>query len=149
MIRENVPTEDDWGDWKSDMDLKYAHQIFFGKSNKEVQEDFYRCVIERADELRVMPEAPFRYYMLGFRDFILAGRFQLYDSADAASCFLSLVESKLQKQPEYIMPIIDDLLETIRLVSDHQVKYEANEDVYGNFQEAYKRIQSLVNKNIG
>src|SRR5215467_8976197 len=57
-----------------------------------------------------------RYYMLGFRDFVMARDFEDLWASDAASCFLGLVEEKLQKQPDCILPIIDDLLPAIRFV---------------------------------
>jgi len=41
----SVPTEADWGDYQSDLDL------FAGHTNEEMQLHFYRCVIEYADEL--------------------------------------------------------------------------------------------------
>jgi len=70
-----VPTEAEWGEYQADLDQKYAHSLFAGHTNEEMQPHFYRNVIERTDELRWMPEVPFRYYMLGFRDFVMAGKF--------------------------------------------------------------------------
>ena len=139
-----IPTEEDWGDWKFDLDLQCAHDIFYGKTNQEVQGDFYRCVIERADELGVMSGNPFKYYMLGFRDFIVADDFIEYDESDAASCFLNLVESKLIKNPDDIKSIIDDLYEVIVYISENQRKYNASESIYGNFKEQFLRIKNLL-----
>jgi len=51
-----------------------------------------------------MSVAPFRYYVLGFRDYVVAGNFDDLQDSDAASCFLGLVEEKLEKQPEFILP---------------------------------------------
>ena len=41
----SVPTEADWGNYQSDLDL------FAGHTNEEMQLHFYRYVIEYADEL--------------------------------------------------------------------------------------------------
>jgi len=81
-----VPTEAEWGDYEVDLDQKYAHKMFAGRANQEMLPHFRRNVIERTDELRWMPVAPFRYYMLGFRDFVMAGEFDPTWAADAASC---------------------------------------------------------------
>ena len=63
-----VPTEAEWGDYEADLDQKYAHKMFAGRTNQEMLPHFRRNVIERTEELRFMPVAPFRYYMLvGFR----------------------------------------------------------------------------------
>lgn len=61
-----------------------------------------------------MPKIPFRYYMLGFRDYLMAGKFPEFDVADAATSFLGLVEQKLAKQPDHIFPIMAELLPAIR-----------------------------------
>ncbi len=51
-----VPTEEDWGDYNSDLDQEYAHRVFAGHTNEEMQPHFRANVIERTDELRFMPE---------------------------------------------------------------------------------------------
>jgi hypothetical protein len=138
-----VPTEEEWGDYQADLDQKYAHDLFAGHTNDEMQPHFYRNVIERTDELRWMPEVPFRYYMLGFRDFVMAGKFAHLENSDAASCFLSLIEEKLQRHPSYILPIMPELLPAIRRIAMNQASYEASESIYGSFQEQLKRIEAL------
>src|SRR5215467_6534550 len=87
-----------------------------------------------------------RYYMLGFRDFVMARDFEDLWASDAAGCFLALVEEKLQKQPDCILPIIDDLLPAMRFVSRNQALFDAKESIYGNFHERLARIQELVQK---
>lgn len=139
----SVPTEAEWGDYEADLDQKDAHDSFAGHTNEEMQPHFHRNVIERAGDLRWMPEVQFRYYMLGFRDFLMAGNFAELEDSDAASCFLGLVEEKLEKQPAYILPIMVELLPTIRHVGQNQTSFHASENVYGNFQEKLKRIEAL------
>ena len=94
----SIPTKADWGDYRSDLDQEWAHGKFAGKSNEEMQPYFREIPIEAAGDLRFMPEIPFRYYMLGFRDRVMSGAFETYDS-DAASCFLHLVVEKLESKP--------------------------------------------------
>jgi hypothetical protein len=62
-----------------------------------MQPHFRANVIEATAELRFMPEAPFRYYMIGFRDFLMAGDFDHLGASDAASCFLRLVVQSSKK----------------------------------------------------
>jgi hypothetical protein len=138
----SVPTEKDWGNYQSDLDQEYAHRLFSGRTNAEMQPYFRRNPIERTDELRWMPEVPFRYYMLGFRDFVLAGDFESW-GADAASCFLGLIEEKPKDQPQYITPVMPELLAAIEHVARNQATYDADEAIYGSFLEAEKRIRAL------
>ena len=138
-----VPTEADWGNYQADLDQTYAHKLFAGRSNEEMIPHFHRNVIERTDELRRMPELPFRYYMIGFRDFMMAGKFAPLWASDAASCFLGLVLEKLEKQPGYILQIMPQLLPAVRHVAMNQAAFEASEDVYGSFPEMLRRIEGL------
>jgi hypothetical protein len=36
----SIPTEDEWEDYSEDLDAKYAHDMFIGKSNEEMQLQF-------------------------------------------------------------------------------------------------------------
>jgi hypothetical protein len=128
---------------QADLDQAYAHKLFAGRTNQEMLPLFRRNVIERTDELRWMPESPFRYYMLGFRDFVMSDDFGELGAADAASCFLGLVLEKLEKQPGYILPIIPKLLPAIRHIVTNQATFGASESIYGSFQEKLKRIEAL------
>ena len=103
-----VPTEAEWGGYQGDLDQDYAHKRFAGRTNQEMVPHFRRNLIESTGELRWMPEIPFRYYMLGFRDFVMAGEFEDLGASDAASCFLGLVSEK-PEQPNYILPIMPEL----------------------------------------
>jgi hypothetical protein len=138
-----VPTESDWGDYKSDLDQEHAHSVFGGRTNEEMQPFFLRNPIAMTDELRWMPDVPFRYYILGFRDFITAKQFNFLDGSDAASCFLGLVLEKLESQPRLVVPVMPELLPTVEYVARNQGLFEADEDIYGNFLEKLSRIQTL------
>jgi len=138
-----VPTEAEWGNYQADPDRTYAHKLFAGRTNQEMLPHLRRNVIERTDNLRWMPVMPFRYYMLGFRDFVLTGGFDPTWASDAASCFLDLVLEKLEKQPGYILAIIPQLLPAIRQIAINQASYGASESIYGSFQEKLRRIEAL------
>ena len=56
-----VPTEAEWGNYQADPDQTYAHKLFAGRTNQEMLPHLRRNVIERTDNLRWMPVAPFRY----------------------------------------------------------------------------------------
>ncbi len=143
-----VPTEAEWGEYQADLDQKYAHDLFAGRTNQEMLPHFRRNVIERTDELRWMPEVPFQYYVLGFRDFVMAGEFDALEASDAANCFLGLALEKLEKQPRFIVPVMSQLLPAIRYVAANQATYYASESICGSFPEKLKRIESLY-ENFG
>jgi len=138
-----VPTESDWENYQDDVDQKWAHDHYLARTNEQMQGHFRNNPIEAADELRFMPEVPFRYYILGFRDCIGGGKFDSFDVSDAANCFLGLVLQKLEQQPRYIIPIMTELLATAEYIAANQSALDADEDIYGKFTEKLNRIRSL------
>jgi hypothetical protein len=138
-----VPTETDWGEYQADLDQAHAHDLFAGRTNQEMIPHFRKNVIERTSELRSMPEVPFQYYVLGFRDFVMAGEFDELEASNVASCFLGLVLAMLEKEPRVILPVMPELLPAIRHVATNQASYDANESIYGSFPEKLKRIEAL------
>jgi hypothetical protein len=140
---ERIPTEADWGDYLADLDQKWAHDRFSGNSNEEMQHYFRNSPIEGASDLQFMPEMPFRYYMLGYRDSVMADDFDFLEGSDAASCFVNLITLKLEKEPRHIVPIMQELLPALEFVSQNQARFKADESIYGSFAEKLGRIQEL------
>jgi len=148
MVAYDIPKEADWGDYKKDLDQKSAFISFAGRSNDEMQSDFYKNIHERVSELRFMPTVPFRYYVIGLRDFIVHGEFAKYESADIANCFLSLVEDRLENQSESIMLVVDELMPVVEEVCRNQKKYDAPEDIYGNFMDKLTKIHEIIDSKV-
>lgn len=143
-----VPTEEEWGSYKTDLDAGYVYSVFAGKSNDDVQIDFEQNVIEKTDELRWMPIVPFQYYMLGLRQFIETRAQDFDDRSDAASCFIRLVEEKLKDAPDFIFPIIDELMPTVKYVAENQSRFDADKSIYGDFIEIYENILKLIRSDL-
>jgi hypothetical protein len=137
------------GDYRSDLDQEWAHRKFAGKSNDEMQQYFREIPIEAASDLRFMPEIPFRYYMLGFRDCVMSGEFEPCHDSDGASCFLHLVVEKLEFQPRHIVPIMPELLSAVEYVAHNQAAFDAEESIYGSFPEILEQIQALYSARAG
>src|SRR6267142_1731568 len=122
LRRQRVPTEQDWGNYKYDLDQEYSHQMFAGRTNEEAQIHFRNNAVATTDELRWMPKVPFQYYMIGFCDYIKSGNFKSSRASDSASCFLGLILEKLERHPDHILPIMPELLPTIEYVANNQAK---------------------------
>lgn len=143
LKRLGIPTENDWGNYSADVDQNWAHQHYYGKTKEEMQEYFRNSPIEGASDLRFMPEIPFRYYMLAYRDCVMSGNFEVCNDASAADCFLSLVRDKLEKEPRYILPIMSELVPAVEHVGTHQEDFNADEHIFGSFSEKLERIRTL------
>jgi hypothetical protein len=140
-----IPTETEWEDYESELDQKYAHDLFAGHSNEEMEPHFRSNPIEAASELKFMPRVPFRYYMLGFRDAIMKGRLEEHEGSNAASCFLHLVLEKLNHDPSSIVSLMPELLTTVDYVARNQSAFNASTEIYGDFLELAKHIHELSN----
>lgn len=143
------PSTADWGDTTGDLDLDYAFRKFGGKTYQEAINLFETTdLLSRVEDLSVMPDKAFRYYMLAYRDFVLSPRvFEInygVDASTAADSFLNLVTRRLETDPASIKPILSDLLPAAQYISERQAEYSADEDIYGKFPDAMLRIQALA-----
>lgn len=142
-----IPNEEDWGTRGSDLDRRSAYESFFGKSNEQMQTYFYRNGSELISEIRFMPPRPFRYYILGVRDFILADNFPRYEAADFCSYFLDMVEYLLKNETSLVSSSMLALMPTLEYIANNQDKYEAPYDIYGDFSKNLVRIKALCEKH--
>lgn len=128
-INEKIPSEDEWGDYSSDVDLLYAHKIFAGKRYDELHADFYRNVIERADELRFMPESLFKYYFKAFCLYVRNAHFPEFSDFDAISCFLNLIEEKILPSSKVVDALKDEVLASLDSIATYADKNKGGLDL--------------------
>jgi hypothetical protein len=102
----------------------------------------------RSEDIFWMPKKPFQYYIFGFCDFVIRQDFGILESSDAPSSFLDLILYKVEKQFDYILPILPRLLKDIEYIANNQELYDADEDIYGNFQEKLAHIKELSRKGV-
>jgi hypothetical protein len=108
-----------------------------------MQPRFFENPIEKTEDLRWMPRVPFQYYMIGFRDALVSPGWEPCNDSDAASCFLRLVLEKLERQPSHILAIMPELLPTVEFVAQNQLKFDADEKIYGSFLDLLEQIRVL------
>ncbi|BBB62359.1 hypothetical protein UNDKW_4086 [Undibacterium sp. KW1] len=140
-----IPSEEDWGDYKNDLDQKYAYKMFFGKNLAEARLLFQGAVIERTEELRFMPVIPFQYYIGAYYQYLTSlAVLNNRNASDTASCFLRLVESKLSDDPDSISPLMKELMSAIEYLAKNQTLFGADVDIYGDFNEILSEIKRLA-----
>ena len=138
-----IPTESDWGNYRADLDQKWAHDQYCGHSNEQMHQYIRNSPIEAFSDLQFMPEIPFRYYVLGYRDCVTSGHVGLHNSSDAASCLLHLVAIKLEREPRHIVPVMPELLPAVEYVAANQERFEADEEIYGSFATKLELIKRM------
>lgn len=145
-MTDGIPTEMDWADWRDDLDQRHAHEIYAGRSNEEMQDRFVMAPVASAGELEFMPAKAFRYYMLGFRDSVLSGKHDDVEAANAASCFIRLVQHKLATSPEDIEPIAGQLMPALEYIAENQGAFDAEVEIFGDFRELVNQIKADLAK---
>lgn len=144
MNTESIPTKRQWGEIAlDDLDINAAYKDFFGKSINEMNIQYYRCVIEMAYSLSLLPTEPFRYYMKGFTNFVSSELFHKMNAADTASVFLNLVQDKLENKPKDIAPLMEDISAVVENIANKQSCYDADIDIYGDFREKAGTIKAI------
>lgn len=141
-MKSKIPGAKEWHGYEADLDVRYAHNLMFGKSCSEVVQHFAggRC-IERADELLFMPRGAFQYYIFAFVEYIQSARAE--KDSDAASVFLRLLLSREQKDTGSVKAIYSELRETIDFVAASQDYFAASPDIYGEFPELGLEVHRL------
>lgn len=143
-MNQNIPTREDWVGIDQNLDRKYAYESFAEKSLDEVELYFKNNIIEACSDIRWMPIKPFQYYLILLKDFIDKGDFGEFSKPDAVNCFLDIILEKLENKRGYILPVITQLLPTIKYITSHQIEFEADIDIYGDFKLTYQKIMDLT-----
>lgn len=137
-----IPDGSAWRGYENDLDVKYLHRLFFGKSSAEVQEHFGRGrSIERMDELLYAPRLVFQYYVHAFASFVMSDKAK--GDPDSASSFLSLLEAREEREAGSVRQIYASLAHCIDFVANNQVHFKAGLEIYGDFEERAQRIRAL------
>lgn len=139
----DIPNDLEWGDYRSDLDLKYAHNLYGGLSTDEAQQHFITAPIERVSELQFAPFNIFKYYVFCFTGFLTSPESR--DEADMASVFLNWVYEMAKKHPAELSEFYSSIESAVNHVSDNQSFYDADLDIYGSFHDVRGDIIKCIN----
>ena len=140
--QRKVPGPDAWSGYKEDLDAKYAHKLFFGKSTAEVQQYFGDVQsIERASEFLFLPRQAFQYYVFAFAEFVVSDA--AVGDSESASPFLRLLVNREQRDPGSVAEIYSDLQPFVEFVASHQERYDADPNIYGSFPDLAAQLKGL------
>jgi hypothetical protein len=138
MAKRRAPTRDEWGDL-SDLEVRYGHKLFGGKTVDQAMPLFIGNPIERSAELRRAPARVFNYYIFCFAEFLTSTKSE--GESDSASCFLRLVLDRVTSDPESVRGIYPELKAAVDTVAERQPFYDASTDIYGSFADLKEQIE--------
>lgn len=140
----NIPSKEDWGDL-SDLDKAYAYKKFNGKSNEEMQAEYKRNIMARCSDFYAMPISVFAYYVYGLFMFIKEKDFNdPLDITSAIDCLFSLLLIRAKDSPEIINRVFSDFRPLMQYIAKNQSLYDADQDIYGSFDEQLKQIEWIL-----
>jgi hypothetical protein len=88
-----------------------------------------------------MPKRAFQYYIFAFAEFLLSDR--AAGDSDSASPFLRLLIAREQRDAGSVAEIYSNLASVVDYIASHQEHYDADPDIYGNFQELARQLRAI------
>jgi hypothetical protein len=137
-----IPGQKEWAGYESDLDVRSAYDLMFGKTNDEIQDLFGESdSIDRSDELLFMPRKAFQYYVFAFAQYVISEKAK--GDPDSASSFLNLLICREERDSGSVAHIYPRLVPTVKFIADHQEYFDADLDIYGSFREKALQINAL------
>lgn len=131
-------------------DIAYAKKNFFHKSDEKILEGFGKNggagYIGRTDELRKMPNILFNYYIHYFIRFILEVKHDPDEKEGIASCFLTLLEQKIESKSITEESVIKGLFKALKFLETDIENYNEFPDIFGNLSEKIDVLKSNLDK---
>jgi len=125
----SIPNQDNWSQYKENLDGKYLYEIFYGKSFEDVWQYFYTDVsMSKGHELLYAPKPIFQYYIHSFILFLLSD--DATNEPDSPSVFLNLLISKEYNNPKSVAEIFHILNVAVEYISNHQDLFDSDIDIW-------------------
>ncbi|HYJ41286.1 MAG TPA: hypothetical protein VEW08_10860 [Steroidobacteraceae bacterium] len=138
----NIPGAGEWAGYEDDLDARYAHGFWSGKSLDDMQPHFSNGrSIERGSELLFMPRRAFQFYVFAFAQYVMSDT--AIGDSDAASCFLNYLIGREKRDPGSVAQIYERLEPTLEFVAASQARFDASHDIYGDFAEKVEELKML------
>ncbi|MTW10364.1 hypothetical protein GM658_07070 [Pseudoduganella eburnea] len=138
-----IPSREDWGDFAGDFDAADAFRNFFGKSNREMQPEFSKDALMRAQDLRFMPSRPFSYYIKGLADFVLFGSYS-GDAPDIANSFISVVQDRADSAPWALASALNEVNDALDSIMSNSDRFCTHPEIYGDLTELAKQAKDKL-----
>jgi hypothetical protein len=138
----HIPGDVEWAGYEDDLDSRYAHEMFFGKSIEQVLRLFEKSdVLSRAEDLHYMPFAAFKYYIFAFARFVLSDR--AAGDSSAANAFLCTLMERESEVPGCMSDLYVQLKPTVEFIATHQKYFDADPEIYGNFKDRAESLRAM------
>ena len=139
------PTREEINPTPGNLDEEWAVTHLLGKSLADLTALFLtdeNAAFQYQEDFMFMGTAAFRYYFPAYLAYFRSGR-SVGDS-DTLNAIVSVLENRLQDEPETICAIAPTVLETLRLCEQDFDKFGADPGIYGDLPERIRRLEDAV-----
>lgn len=138
-----LPAEADFLDPRSqDLDERHAVKMFLGKTPEEAEAMFRQNFLFHQEDLTYMRPEAFRFYLLPAIKYLLSEHAS--GDSDAASTFCYVLESRLEHDPDALVPIAPVVLDAIEKIVAGFERFECSPEIYGDVPARYKAVAARL-----
>ena len=135
-----IPNEKDWqalGD-ANELDANHAYRMFNGKSHEQAVEMFNKMPFFYQEDVMWMPLPCFKFYVRAYIQYLLSDK--SIDDPDSSNSFIGIVGFRLNEIRHLDEKLKNEIFSTVQFIADNQLRFDADEEIYGSFQLYADRI---------
>jgi hypothetical protein len=125
-----------------DLDGQHAVRNFLGKSLEEAEALFRESAITYSDDLLVMGESAFRFYVPAAASYIQSEA--AMGDSDAVSCFAGLLEHRLEFGAEELAAVAPLLASACRHILQHYESFDITLAIYGDLRPRFRALEQTL-----
>ncbi len=137
--QSQLPTEEDFLDPRSqDLDERHSITMFLGKTQEEAETMFRQNFLFYQEDLTCMRAPAFRFYVIPAIKYLLSK--EANGDSDAASTFCYVLESRLERDVDALVPIASIVVDAIRQILADFDRFECSPEIYGDVPARYRAV---------
>ena len=138
-----LPVVADFIDPQSDdLDERHAAEMFLGKTPEQAEAMFRENFLYYQEELFYMRTPAFRFYVLPAIRYVLCE--DANGDSDAASTLCSLLESRLEGDPDALRSIAPIVLDAIDKILREFDRFDCSAEIYGDVPSRYRAVAARL-----
>ncbi|MCX6907435.1 MAG: hypothetical protein NTY01_05275 [Verrucomicrobia bacterium] len=138
MNSATLPTRQEINVYDS-LDERSACEHFLGKTLEEAEALFRENSLYYQEDLMFMGASAFRFYVQAAINYIQSES-AIGDGA-IISCFASILEHRLEHEPQALAPVIPQLLSACRFITEHWDSFDLTPEIYVGLRERYIALE--------
>jgi hypothetical protein len=120
------------------LDERSACKNFLGKNLDEAEAMFRENFLHYQEDLMWMGPVAFQFYVLAAIRYIRGNKSK--GDSDAISCFLGLLQFRLEWEPESLRPVAGELTQACKFVAEHFDRFYVDDEIDGDLRQEFEKM---------